>query len=397
MAAWAGPASPDVGRGVAMAVAGVGASASTAAEPRRRPRVHRRAALLSLAAAAAALCAAAAAAAAAVRGAAAGASCSEEEREEDTSGFAFLADGGIAPRPTRRAASAWGVGGCAFALFRPYKKHPFKNRKNYVPLGKQDLIRRLQSRSTPQWHVAKNVNKMHKLKFFQSSWEYTCAIKKLTEVHLWASAIELWGMMRNRGVDQTPATYTSAIVALQGGMAWKKAIEVYDEMKLADQFPLRIGCNRLARAFEAGGEWQRSIQLLDEMWQNGQVLAKDVYMPAVCTCENTGHFETGKKLFWKMRDLVKLTKAEDPRREVAYERLPPKPNTNEPWRIPGLPTREQFEPPKLMEDPLTKRRYSAHDDDFVAGAPPKWADYVPKTTQKEDLEDGDGADSSAKA
>ncbi|CAE7251214.1 unnamed protein product [Symbiodinium natans] len=211
--------------------------------------------------------------------------------------------------------------------------------------SKQALIANLQDPDCPASKARWSIKLMKKRGLFVTSWEYVCAMKKMTQVKCSQEALSLWRRMKVRGLEETPATYTAAIVAYNTMGWWQKAVETLDEMQEYNMAPLRIGAEHALMACEQGAKWEKALYLLDQLWEYSIVPNEDNYMPAIRACENAGKFEVGDDLFWKMRQHTKLMNVAE---EVGVnpEREPPKAKPAL-WRIPGSVDPKAYDPPNL--------------------------------------------------
>lgn len=238
--------------------------------------------------------------------------------------------------------------------------------------SKQALIANLRDPLCRANKARWSIELMRARKLLTTNWEYVCAMKKMTEVKCPKESIELWEEMRGRGMDETPATYTAAIVAYNTQGWWQKAVETLDEMMQQNMAPLRIGAEHALMACEHGAKWQKALHLLDSLWDYGVTPGEEHYLPAIRACENAGMFETGDKLFWRMREHTKLAKAAD-EMGVKLEREPPKAK-NALWRIPGAVDPHAFDPPNLtaQHEKMQKKKMRRRPPRLPAGSPKVW-------------------------
>mmetsp|Transcript_61739 Transcript_61739/g.127995 ORF Transcript_61739/g.127995 Transcript_61739/m.127995 type:complete len:298 (+) Transcript_61739:1-894(+) len=236
--------------------------------------------------------------------------------------------------------------------------------------SKQALIANLEDPSCPASKARWSIRLMLERSYFITSWEYVCAMKKMTEVKCSNEALELWRRMRAKGLEETPATYTAAIVAYNTMGKWWKAVETLDEMMEHNMAPLRIGAEHALMACEQGAKWEKALNLLDQLWEYSIVPNEDNYMPAIRACENAGMFEEGDSLFWKMRQHTKLMNVAE---EVGVNpaREPPKAKPAL-WRIPGSVDPQAYDPPNLTASFERKARRKRKMPQLPPGRPKVW-------------------------
>lgn len=212
--------------------------------------------------------------------------------------------------------------------------------------SKQALISYLKDGSTGAGKAMWCLRIFQERSLFTTSWEYILGMKKLTQVGQWEEALNLWTLMKGKGLEESPVSYSAAIVALNTAGHWQRALGVFDEMQKCGMSPIRVGAQHALMACETGAQWETSIHLLEQLWAMGEPPSEDIYLPVIRACENAGNTKVADKFFWQMRDQTKLVQvAEETGMGGVADREPPKAALT-PWRIPGAVALDAYIPPK---------------------------------------------------
>jgi len=207
--------------------------------------------------------------------------------------------------------------------------------------NKAKLIGHLQDPETTERGAKAALSVLQYRRQMITTWEYTCAMRKLTQVKCWSDSLKLLNQMRAKGFHENPATYSAAVDAYATARRWKDAVALLAEMELHQMIPVRHTFPNALWCLGQGRFWEEAIALFDKLFQvagPGWHPEEADYQHTIKACEQAQRFDKADRLFrelrteQKIKEGILIDQAADEERKALPQ--PPK-AAPAPWRVPG--------------------------------------------------------------